>query len=381
MVRMIALSIIMLLMTAGVSGQENDTTGSPGAVMVPKEDAPEIYIVQKGDTLWDIAEKFFGDPFTWPDIWKKNLYIQDPHWIYPGQKLTLKIIMEKISQPEKEMKPLAEPEPLFIETAPRMESASPAETEEKASEVTTPVEDAGVIQVLRNPLPVYRRESYLRTGFIAKRSAFPKEKVISVEGEGVFATQNDIVIVDKGSNTGVKNGDMFTVYTVGDRVKHTDTGADLGYVARAKGVIEVLSSGEGQMRCRVRENFDPIVEGDFVMPTVFTTAPTFDAWIRPMERIAGTLLAVNDPLISIHINDILYIDRGSVHGVRPGDRFIVYSRIADGNVIGHREILGELQVVNVMETESAVIVVSQKDRGMVVGDRVELNARCRVVYK
>ncbi len=45
------------------------------------------YIVKKGDTLWDLSEEFFNDPFTWPDLWEKNRHIQDPHWIYPGDSL------------------------------------------------------------------------------------------------------------------------------------------------------------------------------------------------------------------------------------------------------------------------------------------------------
>jgi len=47
------------------------------------------YIIQKGDTLWDLSEEYLGDPFAWPDIWQVNPYIEDPHWIYPDDYLCI----------------------------------------------------------------------------------------------------------------------------------------------------------------------------------------------------------------------------------------------------------------------------------------------------
>lgn len=47
------------------------------------------YIVQKGDTLWDLSDEFLQDPFLWTNLWSVNPHIENPHLIYPGDSLCI----------------------------------------------------------------------------------------------------------------------------------------------------------------------------------------------------------------------------------------------------------------------------------------------------
>ena len=77
---------------------QTDTAPSPGPDPPPASTAPPaVYVVQRGDTLWGIAERELGDPLRWSEIFALNegrpqpdgTALTDPHWIDPGWTLLL----------------------------------------------------------------------------------------------------------------------------------------------------------------------------------------------------------------------------------------------------------------------------------------------------
>src|SRR5882724_11796970 len=61
---------------------------APGGLVL-NPNAPESYVVKRGDTLWGIAKVFLRDPWFWPEIWQVNPQVHNPHLIYPGDTLRL----------------------------------------------------------------------------------------------------------------------------------------------------------------------------------------------------------------------------------------------------------------------------------------------------
>ena len=180
-----------------------------GRRVLPEEDIPKgmelvlrAYDVKRGDCLWDIAYQYYRDPFLWREIWRYNKYINDPHWIFPGDDLII---------------------PTYRRVEPWEET--PQELEVKLEEVKLGTE-------------------YERDIFIAPPD-FEFDGYIAGAKEKKFMTAyGDIIFIDLGKNQQVKPKTRFTIYREGEEVIHPITGEVLGIMVEKIGVLEVTSDIE-----------------------------------------------------------------------------------------------------------------------------------------
>ena len=91
---------------------------------------PLTHRVERGDTLWDICEKYYGDPNLWPKLWQMNSFITNPHLLKPGDTIEL---LEEV--------------PLKARSAAKKEIAPPVRTIERSALVRSGIDVSGFTNV------------------------------------------------------------------------------------------------------------------------------------------------------------------------------------------------------------------------------------------
>lgn len=295
-------------------------------------EVPEEYYVEEGDTLWDICTHFFDEPWRWPTVWAMNPHVTNPHWIYPGDVLRLRL---------------------------GKAGASPG-----LGPITYTVGAQGSAQVTLNRGFIIE-EPLERLGVL---SFSPNAREYLSERDMVYAEFDDL---DK-----VRIGQQYTVYEIVNTVYHPNDGHQVGQKVRVMGIIEIDSVEEKVARARILNSFMEMHRG-----LLITNLLNHHNIVSPRQNLVKVQATVVDALMEINELGqfhLIMLDRGGQEGVQVGNRFFVMRRgdghldlVDDEDKKLPWEQIGEALIVEVREHTSTAILTHT---AMEVrrGDRLEM---------
>jgi hypothetical protein len=321
----------------------------------PPTEFPEgatIHIVVRGDTLWDLAAQYLGDPYLWPQIWERNPYIKDSHWIYPGDPIVIDVAVQ--AAPETEV----------------------AEDDTMVSEYVPSDDDLGEYdEEMPHPLGS-SADVYCFARLVEDEGSFPfkieaAERMLSQDQY----SEGDVVYFDGGTEQGVQAGDRFFISHRIRKLHHPVSNSSLGFVYHQVGQLKVLCAQENTSIAEITYACDPIAIGDLLTP--FTPVPVplvidpdhTDRCDVPNGKPTGYITFTRDDQIDIGTDWLVFIDLGAAEGLYPGTFATVFH---DNPVKGMpRIVLGEIGVLTV-EEHYATALVTYAWQPLSVGDRVEI---------
>jgi LysM domain len=268
-------------------------------------DAPDEYVVKKGDTLWDISAMFLRDPWYWPEIWYVNPEIANPHLIYPGDVLHL----------------------VYIDGKPRI-------TMERGSTVhLSPQIRSEPLESAIRPIPYDLLMDFVgRPQIISKDDVKGAPYVVGIRDRHmVGSTENEVY------GYGMKAAqpdERFTILHIGDQLRDPDDGDLLGYMAYFAGTGEVVQSDnrEGSKdrdrmaHLKVVEAGREILQGDKLFPAQADIGDPFVPSAPSDEKLDGQVIAIHDGVYAAGRYQVLALNRGKKHGLVPGNVVAIFQR-------------------------------------------------------
>jgi hypothetical protein len=371
----------------------------------PVPGAPSEYTIQKGDTLWDLSQKFLANPWYWPKIWSLNPGIENPHWIYPGGRLKI-VPGEGGAQAPAQVENGGEP-------------AKPGQPEKEPAEASAGANSTQSVNLPNSvDLDVVTRNSReanasANSVSVSGKLAFTPPAVISVRTSGLVSAEEkanagtldasfeekqmlspfDTAYVLFKSAPPVRPGDRIVLFRPDGEITDPITHKKLADQTRTVGIARVLTVQDRQCTVQIERNFEEIERGDLARPWV---AQEKRVTPRPNQTdVSGFIVGDTTKEISdLGESNVVYIDRGSADGVQEGNTFAVV-RHGDGlneamlsgtksksggaggseasKVQVPKENVGLLLVTDTSEHVSTAVVIKSV-RELIPGDVVEMRA-------
>jgi len=315
---------------------------------------PKEYTVVKGDTLWDISGMFLKKPWYWPDIWQVNPQVENPHLIYPGDRLSLVY---------RDGRPVLE-----VSRGLKTVKLSPG-AREIATDVAVPTIPLSAIMPFLTKPKVIAEDIFELSPYIVSNT---DERLISGSGDKVYVR-------------GVEpaNGDDYSVFRGGKTYLDPVTGELLGYEAIYSGDADVVSHGD-PATVMLENTTREVLIGDRLLShegqnyNVNFMPHAFDG------ELSGQIISVFDGVSQVGQYQMIVLNRGEREGVESGHVLTIYQagkqtadtvmpealRNDENTVVNlPDEYAGEAMVFKVFEKVSYAIVM-KATRAIHVNDKV-----------
>lgn len=283
------------------------------------------YVVQKGDTLWDLSEKFSDSPWHWPELWRQNPEIANPHLIYPGQRIQVykKAWEDRVEAPV---------------------AIKPPEADE-----------------------YYRYSPINAVGFIRETEAPHHGTVIKVKYDMRLISTGDKIFIEPAENAEVlQEGFTYAIYRTSGPVHDPVSDEYVGIQHTITGTAEIVGVTERFAEAKIVSAFRDIREGDLVMP--FRHRSDRIRMLDPVPGLSGRMIKAEDGEALIGEHTVAFINKGESDRVKPGQTYTLYYREATTAGLGanpiplSEETLGKMMVLHTEETTSTVLITNSVDQ-------------------
>lgn len=349
----------------------------------------KVHIVQRGDTLWDLSRQYLGNPYLWPQIWERNQYVLDAHWIYPGDPLVVGINVTPAEAVG------------ALDTEEVVEPAATAEVAEAEPEARTD-RDGSAAARRNTPVPLGSESDIYCTGYIGELEETFPTTLIGSEYEtlvprlesleiwsqakgsnfGGAATTlkyelslGDIVYLDGGRAAGLAPGQVLVSVEPKYPVRHPTSREVIGRYYAYQGRVRVLTVQEDRaigeivhscLGIHVGAHLRPFEPEPVPLARRPTPRPFNDPTTADLSAAPAIVLA-DSTLFTLGQDHVVFIDRGESDDVYPGDMFTIYRA---SNAGMPPVAVGELAVLSV-RPRSAIAKILESRYPVHLGDRLE----------
>ena len=257
------------------------------------EGHPDEYVVQVGDTLWDISATFLKDPWYWPEIWYVNPEIENPHLIYPGDVLGL----------------------VYIDGQPRITNVRASTYRMSPQARVTPINEA------ITSIPFEDIAAFLSSGVVLEKSqADSLPYLLETRGDHLIASAgNEIYVRGVTADT---QGTRYTLVHIGDPLVDPDDNRLIGYHGMMIGEGRLQRGGDPATVAITSSNREA-VKGDRLLPEEVDIPLNFFP-SAPSSAIDGRIIHVVGGVTQIGQYQVVVMNRGSNNGLSVGDVLSVW---------------------------------------------------------